>query len=153
MGNQTHVIADYAGTDKRRSRSAAENIIPNNTAAHTCVEKLLPKFAGKLTGHALNVPIHKGSMMDMSLVLNSGDLDDVNDALEASADTYPGIVSVAHDPIVSSDIIGSPYSVTFDLKGTMKAGSRMAKVLGWHETLGHAHRVLDVARIYHQLDQ
>ncbi len=147
-------LQDYAGKDSRRSRSAAENIIPNTSQSPQWVAQLLPQFQGKLTGHALNVPVQRGSMLDLSTVMSSSDVmaEDINNAMLAACDVYPGVVSTVADPIVSSDVIGNRHSVVFDLQGTMKAGSRMVKSLVWYESLGHACRTLDVVRLYRALD-
>lgn len=59
---------------------------------------------------------------------------------------------MVEDPIVSSDVIGNPLSLLFDTKGTLKAGKNTIKTLSWYENLGHAARLLDVVRIYRQLD-
>ena len=64
-----------------------------------------------------------------------------------------GIVNVVEDPIVSSDIIGNPHSLLFDSKGTIKAGKTIIKTLSWYENLGHAARLLDVVRLYANLDR
>lgn len=148
-------LQDYAGTDFRRSRSAAENIIPNTSASPRWVETLLPQFAGKLSGHALNVPVQRGSMLDICAVMQSPEvgIEDLNSAMLAAAQQYPGLVTTVEDPIVSSDVIGNGHSLVFDLKGTIKAGNRMLKALVWYETLGHANRILDVVRLYHSLNQ
>ena len=63
------------------------------------------------------------------------------------------LVDVVEDPIVSSDVIGNPHSLLFDSKGTIKAGSHTLKTLGWYESLGHAARLLDVVRLYRELDR
>jgi glyceraldehyde 3-phosphate dehydrogenase len=70
----------------------------------------------------------------------------------AAADRLPNLIAVAHDPIVSSDVIGCRQSVLFDLRGTMKAGKRMVKTLAWHESRGHASRILDVLTLYASID-
>lgn len=147
-------LQDYAGKDSRRSRSAAENIIPNTSQSPRWVATLLPKFEGKLSGHALNVPVQRGSMLDLSTVMSSSEVnaEDINNAMVAACDNYPGLVSVVTDPIVSSDVIGNRHSVVFDLQGTLKSGSRMIKSLVWYESLGHACRTLDVVRLYRELD-
>ena len=73
--------------------------------------------------------------------------------MRTAAAKRDGIVGVVEDPIVSSDVIGNPNSLLFDTKGTIKAGSNTIKMLGWYETLGHAARLLDVARLYSALGQ
>jgi glyceraldehyde 3-phosphate dehydrogenase len=69
-----------------------------------------------------------------------------------AAARHPGLIAVAEDPIVSSDVIGSAHSLLFDAPGTLKAGTHIIKTLGWYETRGHAARLLDVARLYATLD-
>ncbi len=149
------VLQDYAGSDFRRSRSAAENIIPNSHEAADWLGHVLPAFAGKIITSALNVPIHEGCLLDVNLVLADSAVTagDINDAMRRHAPSYPGIVAVVEDPVVSSDVIGNPHSLLFDCRGTIKAGDHTIKALGWYETLGHAGRLLDVARIYGALDR
>lgn len=118
-------LQDYAGRDFRRSRSAAENIIPNNNDSARWVAEVLPQFAGKLSGFALNVPVQKGSLLDLDIVLadERAGIDEVNAAMVAGADRYPGLLEVVEDPIVSSDVIGNACSLLFDLQGTIKAST------------------------------
>jgi glyceraldehyde 3-phosphate dehydrogenase len=142
-------LQDYAQGDQRRSRSAAQNIIPNANASADCVERLMPRFAGRLSGSALNVPVQRGSLLDLNCVLrNAVDAEGVNDVMRRASEARPQLIGVAEDPIVSSDVIGCRQSLLFDAKGTQRAGTRMVKTLAWYETLGHACRVLDVVRAY-----
>ncbi len=145
-------LQDYAGSDIRRSRSAAKNIIPNSHEAGAWLGQILPAFEGKFLTSALNVPIHEGCLLDVNLVLADGNVgvEDINQAMREAS--LPGIVGVVEDPIVSSDVIGNPLSLLFDTKGTIKAGNNIIKTLSWYESLGHAARLLDVVRIYRQLD-
>ncbi len=148
-------LQDYAGSDFRRSRSAAENIIPNTHEAHLWLDKVLPEFSDRVLTYVLNVPIHEGCLLDVNLVMENPDVtaQDINDAMRDSVSDYPGIVGIAEDPIVSSDVIGSALSLLFDSKGTIKAGKKTIKTLSWYETLGHAARLLDAVRLYNTLDQ
>jgi glyceraldehyde 3-phosphate dehydrogenase len=147
-------LQDYAHEDFRRSRSAAENIIPNNNESARWVEMVLPKFAGKLSGYALNVPVQQGSLLDLNCVMQDGNVTakQVNEAMRAAAADHPILIGMTDDPIVSSDVIGCRQSLLFDSRATLKAGKRMIKVLAWYESLGHACRVLDVVRHYSRLD-
>ena len=147
-------LQDYAGSDFRRSRSAAKNIIPNSHDASLWLGQILPAFDGKILTSALNVPIHEGCLLDVNLVMAdaSVSVEDINDAMRAGAADLPGIIDVVEDPIVSSDIIGNPHSLLFDTKGTIKAGNNTVKTLSWYENLGHAARLLDVVRLYNKLD-
>src|SRR6476660_6220937 len=147
-------LQDYAHEDFRRSRSAAENIIPNNNESARWVEMVLPKFSGKLSGYALNVPVQRGSLLDVNCVMRDGTVtvNQVNDAMRAAAAQHPDLIGITDDPIVSSDVIGCRQSLLFDAGATIKAGKKIVKVLAWYESLGHACRVLDVVRQYSKLD-
>ncbi len=147
-------LQDYAQGDERRSRSAAQNIIPNANQSAAWVEHLLPHLAGRLSGLALNVPVQRGSLLDVDVVLAKDEvgIDMVNAALIAAAADRPALIGIATDPIVSSDVIGCSQSLLFDTQATQRAGRRLLKTLGWYETLGHASRVLEVAAIYAGLD-
>lgn len=148
-------LQDYAGSDFRRSRSAARNIIPNTHEAGAWLGAILPQFEGKVMTAALNVPIHEGCLLDVNLVMADAGVtpDQINNAMREAAANYPGVVDVVEDPIVSSDVIGSSLSLLFDAKGTIKAGDNIIKTLGWYENRGHAARLLDVVRLYAELDQ
>ena len=147
-------VQDYAGSDYRRSRSAAENIIPNTHEAGDWLPNLLPHLEDRVTTSALNVPIQRGSLLDVSLAFidDSITVDAVSDAIRSASRSRPELIQVSEDPIVSSDVIGQSCTVLFDAPGTIKAGSRMIKLLGWYENLGHAARLLDVARLYTEME-
>ena len=147
-------LEDVAGPDYRRSRSGAANIIPNDTPAPRWVERLMPDFAGRLSGFAMNVPVQAGSLLDLTVAFAETGItaQAVNDRFLAAAAREPDLIAATGDPIVSSDVKGCSQSILVDLKGTLKAGSRLVKVLAWHESLGHARRILDLAALYAGLD-
>jgi glyceraldehyde 3-phosphate dehydrogenase len=147
-------LQDYAGTDVRRSRSAAQNIIPNGHEAGPWLSQLLPQFEDKVMISALNVPVQQGCLLDSNLVFtdSSVGVDEVNNAMREATAIHSGVIDVVEDPIVSSDVIGNANSLLFDTQGTIKAGNNTIKALGWHENLGHAARLLDVLRLYAALD-
>jgi glyceraldehyde 3-phosphate dehydrogenase len=147
-------LQDYAGADYRRSRSGAENIIPNSTPALDWVQKTLPSVKGKMTGFALNVPVQLGSMLDInvSLVNTNVTLEEIHSLYVAAASDRPSLIETTYEPIVSSDVKANPHSLLVDMLGCMKAGSQLYKIIGWHSTLGHAHRILDVVASYNELD-
>lgn len=146
-------LQDYAHEDFRRSRSAAQNIIPNSNEAARWVEMVLPKFAGKLSGYALNVPVQRGSLLDVNCVVEDAGVsaEQVNQAMRRAAAARPELIGFTEDPIVSSDVIGCRQSLLFDSRATLKAGKKIVKTLAWYESLGHACRVLDVVRRYARL--
>ena len=148
------ILQDYAGPDYRRSRSGAENIIPNETPAPYWVQRVMPEFEGKISGFALNVPVQAGSLLDMTVAFSAPGVTpgSVNELFVAAAAAEPELIGATRDPIVSSDVKGCSQSILADLKGTLQAGSRLIKVLAWHESLGHARRILDLAALYGGLE-
>lgn len=148
-------LQDYASADYRRSRSGAENIIPNFTPALEWVPRVMPEIAGKFSAYALNVPVQAGSMLDMTFSLKAEHVkaDDINQLFIDAEAAQPRLIETVDDPVVSSDVKGSTKSLVVDLQGTLVAGKRTVKLLAWHETLGHAERILDVASHYTQIDR
>ena len=148
-------LQDVAGSDFRRSRSAAENIIPNISRSEEWITKVFPELKGKICCNALNVPVQKGSMLDLTIAFedHSVTIDDVNNAMIAASEANPQLIGVTEDPVVSSDVIGNSRSLVFDLGATLKAGSNMVKVLGWYDDgLCHAARIMDVINSYVALE-
>ena len=148
-------LADAAGVDLRRSRSAVENIIPNTTLAPSIVENLMPQFSGKLDGIAFNVPVPNGSCVDLTTELkNTPSIDEANDAIKNfSKGSLEGIVGYTEDPIVSSDVIGREETMVFDQKATMMTNDELLKTLCWYDNgWGFASRILDVVDAYATLE-
>jgi glyceraldehyde 3-phosphate dehydrogenase len=143
------VILDFPHKDLRRARAAAQNIIPTTTGAAKATALVLPELKGKLDGMAMRVPVMDGSVTD--LVVNLDRVvtrDEVNSAFQAAADgPLKGILYYTADPIVSSDIVGTPYSCTFDSLLTMAAGEQV-KIIGWYDNeWGYSHRLADLAAL------
>jgi glyceraldehyde 3-phosphate dehydrogenase len=144
------VILDFPHKDLRRARSAAQNIIPTTTGAAKATALVLPALKGKLDGVAMRVPVQDGSITDLTVEL-SRDVtkDEVNAAFQAAADgPLKAYLTYTADPIVSSDIVGSPASCTFDSSLTMVLGQRQVKVLGWYDNeWGYSNRLVDLAAL------
>jgi glyceraldehyde 3-phosphate dehydrogenase len=144
-------LADVPHKDLRRSRAAAENIIPTTTGAARAVGEVLPKLKGKLDGLAMRVPVPDGSVVDLSCrVRGRPDAHDVNDAVRRAAkERLSGIVEYSEVPLVSSDIIGNPHSSIFDALSTRAEGDGYVKVLSWYDNeWGYSSRVVDlIARL------
>ena len=139
-------LADAAGLDLRRSRSAAENIIPNSTFAPSIVEAIMPKFKGKLDGIAFNVPVPNGSCVDLTTELkNIPTVEEANKAIkEYSENSLKNIVGYTEDPIVSSDVSGREETMVFDQKATMITNDALLKTLCWYDNgWGFSKRILD----------
>jgi glyceraldehyde 3-phosphate dehydrogenase len=143
------VILDFPHKDLRRARAAAQNIIPTTTGAAKATALVLPELAGKMDGMAMRVPVPDGSVTDLTAQLaREVSKDEVNAAFKAAAEgPLKGYLNYTEDPIVSSDIVGTPFSCTFDSSLTMTFGDQ-AKVVGWYDNeWGYSHRIADVARL------
>jgi glyceraldehyde 3-phosphate dehydrogenase len=140
-------ILDLPHKDLRRARAAAINIIPTSTGAAKSTGVVLPHLEGRIDGIAMRVPVPDGSITDLVATLKREvTADEVNEAFRMAATEGPlaGKLVYATDPIVSSDIVGSPASCTFDSLSTMAIGS-MAKVLGWYDNeWGYSNRLVDM---------
>ena len=140
-------LADVPHKDLRRSRAAAENIIPTTTGAARAVGKVLPKLAGKLDGMAMRVPVPDGSIVDLTCRVRARpSAADVNAAVKKAADgALSGIVEYSEVPLVSSDIIGNPHSSIFDALSTRAEGDGYVKVVAWYDNeWGYSCRVVDL---------
>ena len=143
------VILDFPHKDLRRARAAAQNIIPTSTGAAKATALVLPELKGKLDGMAMRVPVVDGSVTD--LVVQVGrevSKDEVNAAYQAAAEgTLKGYLHYTADPIVSSDIVGTPWSCTFDSALTMTFGDQV-KVIGWYDNeWGYSNRLADLTAL------
>jgi glyceraldehyde 3-phosphate dehydrogenase len=149
-------LADVPHSDWRRSRAAAENIIPTTTGAAKAVGKVLPELAGKLDGMAMRVPIPDGSIVDLVLVLREDTTaEQINEALRdaAKTDRLKNILKFSTDPIVSSDIVGDPHSSIFDSPWTKVVDGNFAKVLSWYDNeWGYSNRVVDLMQLMDKMN-
>ena len=143
-------LLDFVHKDLRRARAAANNIVPSSTGAARATSLVLPQMKGRLDGSALRVPVQDGSITDFTGVLGREvTVDDVNRAFQAAATTgkLAKVLVYTDEPIVSSDIVGSPASCTFDSGLTMASGS-LVKVFGWYDNeWGYSNRLVDLTVI------
>jgi glyceraldehyde 3-phosphate dehydrogenase len=143
------VILDFPHKDLRRARAAAQNIIPTTTGAAKATALVLPELKGKLDGLAMRVPVPDGSVTDLVAELGREvTKDEVNAAYKAAAEgPLKGYLYYTEDQIVSSDIVGSPASCTFDASLTMASGNQV-KVIGWYDNeWGYANRIVDLTAL------
>lgn len=149
-------LADVPHSDWRRSRAAAENVIPTTTGAARAVGKVLPELDGKLDGIAMRVPVPDGSVVDLNVRLEKDvSIDDVNDAVRSAADSGPlkNVLQYSTLPVVSSDIIGNPHSSIFDAPFTRVIEGNFVKTLNWYDNeWGYSNRVADLLGVLHALD-
>jgi glyceraldehyde 3-phosphate dehydrogenase len=143
------VILDFPHKDLRRARAAAQNIIPTTTGAAKATALVLPELKGKLDGLAMRVPVPDGSVTDLVVELSREvTKDEVNAAYRAAAEgSLKGYLYYTEDAIVSSDIVGSPASCTFDASLTMTFGNQV-KVIGWYDNeWGYSCRLVDLTAL------
>ena len=144
-------LADVPHSDWRRSRAAAENIIPTSTGAAKAVGKVMPELQGKLDGIAARVPVADGSVVDLYVELeNEVTADKINQVVReaAGSPTMSGILQYLDMPVVSSDIIGNPYSSIYDPAFTSVNAGRFVKTLNWYDNeWGYSNRVVDLIAI------
>jgi glyceraldehyde 3-phosphate dehydrogenase len=148
-------LLDLPHRDLRRARSAPINIIPASTGAARATGLVLPKMKGRLDGAALRVPVPDGSITDFTAVIpGSVTVAQVNAAFAEAASSGPlsRVLEYTEDPIVSSDIVGSPASCTFDAGLTMAmpsaSGITLVKVEGWYDNeWGYANRLVDLSLV------
>jgi glyceraldehyde 3-phosphate dehydrogenase len=140
-------LADVPHKDLRRSRAAAENIIPTTTGAAKAVGKVLPRLAGKLDGLAMRVPVPDGSVVDLACQLRAkAPREEINEAVrEAAAGPLKNIVEYTEEALVSTDIVGNSHSSIFDALSTQSDGDGFAKVIAWYDNeWGYSNRVVDL---------
>jgi glyceraldehyde 3-phosphate dehydrogenase len=145
-------LLDLPHADLRRARAAAHNIVPASTGAARATGLVLPQMQGRLDGSGLRVPVVDGSITDFTaLVPRAVTVAEVNAAFRAAATSGPlaPYLVYTEDPIVSSDIVGSPASCTFDAGLTMVMpvddDTTLVKVQGWYDNeWGYANRLVDL---------
>ena len=141
-------LADVPHSDWRRSRAAAENIIPTTTGAARAVGMVLPELRGKLDGIAMRVPVSDGSIVDLNVELNTDvNSDDIRQAVKEASETdrLSYILQYEDTPIVSSDIIGNPHSSIFDAPFTIVLEKRFVKTLNWYDNeWGYSNQLVEL---------
>ncbi|HZA75190.1 MAG TPA: type I glyceraldehyde-3-phosphate dehydrogenase [Acidimicrobiales bacterium] len=150
------MLVDGPHKDLRRARAAAINIVPTSTGAARATGLVLEAMQGRLDGQSLRVPVSDGSLTDFTAVVSRDvTADDVNEAYKAASQSGPlaGVLDYSDAPLVSTDIVGSPASCTFDSPLTQVIGN-MVKVFGWYDNeWGYSHRLVDLALIVGSANQ
>jgi glyceraldehyde 3-phosphate dehydrogenase len=142
-------ILDLPHSDLRRARAAAINLIPTSTGAAKAIGLVIPDLAGKVDGISVRAPVPDGSIVDFTARLGSAvTVEEVNARFRELADTGPlaGILRYSDEPLVSSDIVGSPFSSIFDSLLTMTNGDEV-KVFSWYDNeWGYSSRLVDLVQ-------
>jgi glyceraldehyde 3-phosphate dehydrogenase len=146
-------LLDLAHNDMRRARAAAINIVPASTGAARATSLVLESMKGRLDGTSLRVPVPVGSITDFTAIVRSTTVEEVNAAFRAAADgPLKSVLVYTEDPIVSSDIVGTPASCTFDSKMTLvqriSDEQSLVKIFGWYDNeWGYSNRLVDLTTV------
>ena len=144
------MLLDGPHKDYRRARSAAANLVPTSTGAAKAIGLVVPELAGRLHGFAVRVPVPTGSLVDLTVELERPtSVDEVNALFLTCADRgeLAGILRYSEEPLVSSDIIKSPYSAIFDAPLTTVVDGTQLKVVAWYDNeWGYSNRLVELAQ-------
>jgi glyceraldehyde 3-phosphate dehydrogenase len=144
------MLLDGPHKDYRRARAAAANLVPTSTGAAKAIGLVVPALAGKLHGFAVRVPVPTGSLIDLTVeVERPTSVDEVNAFFAARADIgeLAGILRYSEEPLVSSDIIKSPYSSIFDAPLTTVVDGTQLQVIAWYDNeWGYSNRLVELAQ-------
>jgi glyceraldehyde 3-phosphate dehydrogenase len=141
-------LQDMPHKDLRRARAAAVNLIPTSTGAAKAIGLVIPELEGKLNGVAIRAPVPTGSVVDLTVrVQKDTSVEEINGAMKAAAEgPLEGILQYSEDPIVSTDIVKSPYSSIFDAELTSVLEGNFVKVFSWYDNeWGYSNRLIDLA--------
>jgi glyceraldehyde 3-phosphate dehydrogenase len=143
-------LHDLPHKDPRRARAAAINLIPASTGAAKAIGHVIPALNGKLHGFAVRAPVPTGSVVDLTVECErETSVEEVNAALRAASESRPlaGLMRYTEDPIVSSDIVNSPFSAIVDAKLTAVMDGTMLKVIAWYDNeWGYSNRLVELAQ-------
>ena len=144
-------LLDAPHKDLRRARAAALNLVPTSTGAAKALGLVIPELEGRLHGIAVRVPVPTGSLVDLTVEAERAtSVEEVNAAFRLCADSGPmtGILAYSEDPIVSSDIVKSPYSSIYDAPLTSVMNETQVKVVAWYDNeWGYASRLVELAAL------
>src|SRR5215217_1581985 len=143
-------LQDAPHKDLRRARAAAVNLVPASTGAAKAIGLVIPELQGRLHGFAVRAPVPTGSVIDLTAqVSRDTSVEEINEAFRSQADTgaFSGILQYTDDPIVSSDIVKSPFSSILDSQLTAVMDGSMVKVVAWYDNeWGYSNRCVELAQ-------
>ena len=145
------LLLDGPHKDYRRARAAAANLVPTSTGAAKAIGLVVPALAGKLQGFAVRVPVPTGSLVDLTFEAERHtSVEEINAFVEQRADRgeLEGILRYSEEPLVSSDVVKSPYSSIFDAPLTMVIDGTQVKVVAWYDNeWGYSNRLVELAQL------
>ena len=141
-------LQDLPHRDLRRARAAAINLIPASTGAAKAIGLVIPALQGRLQGFAVRAPVPTGSVVDLTVECERAtSVEELNAALKAASESGPlaGLMQYTEQQIVSTDIVGSPFSAIVDSLLTVVLDDTMAKVVAWYDNeWGYSNRLVDL---------
>jgi len=140
-------LHDKPHKDLRRSRAAAQSIIPTTTGAAKALTSIFPNLSDVIGGCGIRVPVPNGSLTDMTLnVKKDTSIEEVNALFKKASEKYlKGIIEYTEDPIVSVDILDNKHSCIFDAQMTSVIGGKLVKLIGWYDNeIGYSNRLVDL---------
>jgi glyceraldehyde 3-phosphate dehydrogenase len=142
-------LLDGPHSDLRRARAGAINLVPTSTGAAKALGLVIPELEGRLHGYAVRVPLPTGSLVDLTVeTARETTADEVNAAFRERADSggLAGILAYSEEPLVATDVVGSPYSAVFDAPLTSVIDGTQVKVVAWYDNeWGYATRMVELA--------
>jgi glyceraldehyde 3-phosphate dehydrogenase len=145
---QDQRLQDAPHKDLRRARAAAINLVPTSTGAAKAIGLVIPELDGKLNGVAVRAPLPTGSVVDLVCeVERETSAEEVNAAFReaAASEVFDGILRYTDEPLVSSDIVKSPYSSIFDAELTMVLDGTLVKLVAWYDNeWGYSNRCVEL---------
>ena len=142
------LLVDGPHRDLRRARAAANNTVPTTTGAAICTGEILPNIKGKFDGMSLRVPVAVGSISDIvALTKENVTAEQINETFveECKNPKWKGVLTCTNEPLVSSDIIGNPYSAVVDLSLTQVVDKNLIKVIAWYDNeWGYSNRMIEL---------
>jgi glyceraldehyde 3-phosphate dehydrogenase (phosphorylating) len=144
-------LLDGPHKDLRRARAAAANLVPTSTGAAKAIGLVIPELEGRLHGFAVRVPVPTGSLVDLTVeVERPTSVEEINEIVRRQADAGPleGVLAYSEEPLVSSDIVKSPYSAIFDAPLTAVVDGTQVKVVAWYDNeWGYSNRLVELAQL------
>jgi glyceraldehyde 3-phosphate dehydrogenase len=142
-------LQDGPHRDLRRARAAGQNIVPTTTGAAVAVTEVIPELENRFDGLSIRVPTIVVSLSDLTFIVSKPTTkDEINAVLSEASNRpeYRSILRVTEDPLVSSDLIGDPYSSIVDLSLTNVVGGTMVKIVAWYDNeWGYSNRLVELA--------
>ena len=146
--NGQAIIDSAHGTDMRRSRAAAVNMIPTTTGAAKAISLVLPALEGKLHGQSVRVPTPDVSIVDLNVLVRKDVTKEEIVALfkEYAQGPMSGILEVDERYRVSQDFVGSSYSAIVAGDLVQVIDGNMVKIMAWYDNeWGYSNRLIEMA--------